>query len=110
CIYKRSILQAPRLGCLNVHHGLLPRYRGTMCDLYALSEGREAGFSVHVMTPKLDAGPILRRQIVGGGTRDYLSYLRHTGPIEARVLTELVDEIENLGQLPTGDVNRCDDM
>ncbi|MCR9205847.1 MAG: hypothetical protein NXH75_14780, partial [Halobacteriovoraceae bacterium] len=35
CIYKLDILNAPRLGCINIHHGLLPEFRGTFCDLYA---------------------------------------------------------------------------
>jgi methionyl-tRNA formyltransferase len=96
-IYKAEILAAPRLGCINVHHGLLPDERGVMCDLWALSEGRPAGFSVHRMAPKVDAGAILERVVVSDGReRDYLRYLARTSRVElelmARLLRRIADE------------------
>ena len=58
-----------------------------MCDLWSLHERVPAGFSVHQMTPKVDAGPILARVEVSDGTdRDYLQYL---GRATGRELTEL---------------------
>lgn len=60
-IYKSKILKLPRLGAINIHHGLLPDYRGTMCDLWALYNDRPTGFSVHVMEKKIDNGSIIRR-------------------------------------------------
>ena len=60
CIYKKAALNSARLGCLNIHHGILPKYRGTMCDLNALSEGRVAGFSIHIMDEKIDNGDIIK--------------------------------------------------
>ena len=45
---------------LNIHPSLLPKYRGLDTHARALSAGdREAGCSVHLVTPELDAGPIL---------------------------------------------------
>ena len=35
CIFKKNLLVAPRLGCVNIHHGILPEYRGLFSDLYA---------------------------------------------------------------------------
>lgn len=60
-IYKSKILAAPRLGSINIHHGLLPGYRGTMCDLWALLDDRPTGFSIHIMEKKIDNGAIIRR-------------------------------------------------
>lgn len=60
-IYKSKILQAPKLGAINIHHGLLPGYRGTMCDLWALFDDRPTGFSIHMMEKKIDNGAIIRR-------------------------------------------------
>ena len=107
CIYKRPILEAPKLGCINIHHGLLPKYRGTFCDLYALYEGREAGFTIHQMTPKIDAGQILYKGIVSQGEdKDYLSYLRRTGEIEGKALAQVFKQIEETGI--KGEPNTCD--
>src|SRR5690606_15184406 len=46
-IFKSDILQAPRLGCINIHHGLLPHQRGLMCDFWAHLENQPSGFSIH---------------------------------------------------------------
>jgi methionyl-tRNA formyltransferase len=94
CIYDEQTLAAPRLGCINVHHGLLPAQRGTMCDLWALHEGQPAGFSVHWMTPEIDAGEILARVVVSdGGDRDYPAYLRASARREAVELPRVLERL-----------------
>lgn len=106
CIYKREVLEAPRLGCINIHHGILPRYRGTMCDLYALYEGRPAGFTIHQMNEKIDAGRIfLVREMSRAGELDYPAYLGRTGAEEGRALAELVLDVAERGALPAGTPN-----
>ena len=109
CIYRGDILQAPRLGCINVHHGLLPTFRGTMCDLYALYEDRPAGFSIHKMEKRVDAGLIFRVQEVATGDLDYVNYLSKTNIFELKVLKDLIQEIEQLDALPNGIENRSPD-
>jgi methionyl-tRNA formyltransferase len=94
-IYRPDILTLPRLGCLNIHHGLLPDQRGTMCDLWALHERVPAGFSVHQMTARVDAGPILARvEASAGADRDYLRYLAETTRRELAELRALLAQIE----------------
>jgi methionyl-tRNA formyltransferase len=108
CIYRTPILKAPRLGCVNVHHGLLPENRGTLCDLYALDEGRPAGFTVHVMNERIDAGRILlTRPVSNASEKDYPRYLARTGREEGRILAGLLREIARTGVLPEGFANEC---
>ncbi len=46
--------------CINVHFSLLPRYRGASCVASALLHGdTETGVSTILLTPELDAGPLL---------------------------------------------------
>jgi len=59
-IFRKKLLATPRLGCINIHHGLLPDQRGLMCDFWAHLEKTPSGFSIHQMTSKLDAGAILK--------------------------------------------------
>lgn len=95
CIYKKEFLQAPRLGCINIHHGLLPLQRGTMCDLWALSEGSAAGFSIHQMTEKIDDGNILRCVTISDGSdRNYLNYLKSSTSRELLEVQSLLQEIK----------------
>jgi methionyl-tRNA formyltransferase len=59
-ILPRPILEAPRLGCLNVHASLLPRWRGAAPIQRAILEGDdETGVTIMQMDPGLDTGPML---------------------------------------------------
>lgn len=59
-ILPREILEAPRLGCLNVHASLLPRWRGAAPIQRAVMAGdRETGVSIMRMEEGLDTGPVL---------------------------------------------------
>jgi methionyl-tRNA formyltransferase len=64
-ILPRAILLAPRLGCLNVHASLLPRWRGAAPIQRALLAGdTETGITIMQMEEGLDTGPILVRQAI----------------------------------------------
>ena len=54
------VLTAPRLGCINVHASLLPRWRGAAPVHHAILAGdRETGVSIMQMDAGLDTGPVL---------------------------------------------------
>jgi methionyl-tRNA formyltransferase len=57
------VLQAPRLGCLNVHASLLPRWRGAAPIQRAILAGdAETGITITQMDQGLDTGPMLLRE------------------------------------------------
>ena len=72
---------------LNIHPSLLPKYRGLDTHARALAAGdHEAGCSVHLVTPELDAGPILgqaRVPILPGDTPEILA--QRVLPMERRL-------------------------
>jgi len=105
CIYTKEALSAPKLGCINLHHGILPNYRGTMCDLYALYEGRPAGFSLHKMEDKIDSGTIYSTTEVSSNQLNYWQYLAISHRQELIKIKELLGQIEALGYLPEGAQN-----
>jgi len=64
-ILPRPFLTAPRLGCLNVHASLLPRWRGAAPIQRALLAGDpETGITIMQMEEGLDTGPILLQERV----------------------------------------------
>lgn len=64
-ILPRPILAAPRLGCVNVHASLLPRWRGAAPIQRAILAGdSETGISIMMMDEGLDTGPVLRMESV----------------------------------------------
>lgn len=59
----KAVLNTPRLGCINVHASLLPKYRGAAPIQYALLNGdQESGVTIIRLIPKMDAGPILMQE------------------------------------------------
>jgi len=59
-ILRRGILDVPRLGAINIHPSLLPRYRGPLPIFWMLYRGdSQAGVTFQRMTERIDAGPIL---------------------------------------------------
>jgi len=58
-ILPRPVLEAPRLGCLNVHGSLLPRWRGAAPIQRAILAGdAETGVGIMQMEAGLDTGPV----------------------------------------------------
>jgi methionyl-tRNA formyltransferase len=60
-----KIIDLPKFGCLNIHPSLLPKYRGPSPVISAiLSDEKATGVSIIKINDKLDAGPMLKSQIV----------------------------------------------
>lgn len=59
-ILPKPVIDAPRLGTLNIHASLLPKLRGAAPIQAAIHEGfDETGISIMQMVPALDAGPVI---------------------------------------------------
>jgi methionyl-tRNA formyltransferase len=82
-ILPRSVLEIPRVACLNLHASLLPRHRGAAPIQAAIVAGdRESGITVMYMDESLDTGDILlqsRLEIAadetGGSLHDRLAQI-----------------------------------
>ncbi len=99
-ILPQPILAAPRLGCLNIHPSLLPRWRGAAPLARAILAGdAETGVSIILMDEGLDTGPILAQTSVPmpprATTGDYESELAGLG---AAMLVDTLDGY-NAGKL-----------
>ena len=64
-LLPRAVLEIPRLGCVNLHASLLPRWRGAAPVERALLAGDETtGVTVMLMDEGLDTGPVLLQRSV----------------------------------------------
>lgn len=67
-ILPLGVLQAPRLGCLNVHASLLPKWRGAAPIQWSVVSGdKETGVCLMQMDEGLDTGPVLARKSLAIG-------------------------------------------
>ena len=97
-ILTRQLLSAPRLGFVNVHASLLPRYRGAAPIQAAIAAGDEVtGVSTMRVEPGLDTGPVFLTLEVAIGARETSAEL---APRLARAGAELL--IETLDRLEAG--------
>jgi methionyl-tRNA formyltransferase len=76
-ILPKAALEIPRLGCVNVHASLLPRWRGAAPVERALLAGDEVtGVTIMLMEEGLDTGPMLLQRRIAIDSRDTGSSLR----------------------------------
>ncbi len=83
-IIRAPILDIPTFGTVNVHMGILPRYRGRNVAEWAVFENAPVGLTVHLVDPGVDTGAILQQRHVDvsdcpsiTAMRQKLSYLQH---------------------------------
>lgn len=70
-ILPQPVLDGPRLGCLNIHASLLPRWRGAAPIQRAIMAGdRQTGVCIMQMEAGLDTGPVLMRQALEIGAEE----------------------------------------
>lgn len=70
-ILPKELLDAPELGCINVHASLLPAYRGGAPIHQAIIDGEEkTGVTIMYMEEKLDAGDIISQSEIAIGHLD----------------------------------------
>ena len=95
-ILPDPILDAPRLGTINVHASLLPKYRGAAPIHRAIMAGeRETGITIIRLVTEMDAGPILgmtRCAINPDQTSDDVQTL--LAGMGAQLLLQTVDSLE----------------
>ncbi len=77
---KPSVFTIPRLGCLNLHLGLAPEFRGSSPGFYEMLEGiPTVGVTIHRIDEGLDSGPIIKQESFAvdlAPREDPIAYLR----------------------------------
>lgn len=99
-IFRKRLLELPRLGCVNLHASLLPAYRGAAPVHAAIAAGEEVtGVTTMQMERGLDSGPMLLRAELPIGPDDTTATL---GPRLAKLGAGLM--LETLRGLGDGSV------
>jgi methionyl-tRNA formyltransferase len=94
-ILPKAVLAAPRLGCLNIHASLLPRWRGAAPIQRAILAGDgETGITIMQMDEGLDTGPMLLQEVVPIGPRTTAQQLHDTlAELGARLVLAALDGV-----------------
>ena len=96
CILPRSVLEAPKYGCINLHVSLLPKYRGSAPVQWAVLNGdAETGVSIMQMDEGLDTGDVLACERIKIDPEETSGQLfDRVTAVGARVLCETLPAIE----------------
>jgi methionyl-tRNA formyltransferase len=82
-LLPKSLLNLPRLGCVNIHASLLPKYRGAAPIQHAILSGdSETGVTLMYMSEGMDEGDMIAKKAT---------------PIEKKTAGQLLDELARLG-------------
>lgn len=100
-IFPEELLEVPKLGAINVHGSLLPKYRGAAPIQAAIANGeKKTGVTIMKMVYELDAGPILAQQELEIGKRETAGALfDRMAPAGAELLMEVVDKLDKKGKV-----------
>ena len=95
-ILPRSVLEIPRIACLNLHASLLPRHRGAAPIQAAIVAGdRESGITVMYMDEGLDTGDVmLQRRLEISGNETGGSLHNRLGEIAPEALREALAQLQ----------------
>ncbi len=97
-ILPSAILDTPRLGCINLHPSLLPRWRGATPAAHTIIHGdTETGLTIFRMDEGLDTGVILSRYPIPVGPRATVESLEaELASLGASLLPGLLPRLEEL--------------
>jgi methionyl-tRNA formyltransferase len=102
-ILPKDVLTMPRLGCVNVHGSLLPRWRGASPIQAALLAGDEfTGVTTMMLDEGMDTGPMLMRERVEIDPDDNAAMLHDKlAPLGAKLLMKTVAALDHGTLHPT---------
>jgi methionyl-tRNA formyltransferase len=105
-ILPRPILEAPSLGCLNVHASLLPRWRGAAPIQRAILAGDgTTGVTIMQMEAGLDTGPMLAATGIPIGRKTAGELTRELSRLGADLMVEALARHHRIGPRPQNEAN-----
>ena len=106
-ILSRKVLTTPKLGCINHHASLLPKYRGAAPIHWAVINGElETGVCTMQMDEGMDTGPVFMEQKLSISPNDTTGNLWETlSKMGAPLVLETLERIEQKSIKPRSQVN-----
>ncbi len=94
-IFRQDLIGLPRLGCINVHHAPLPRYRGMMPNFWQLYHGEKVvGITIHRINVRIDDGEILlQKQLEVQSDESLDQLIKRTKRAGAHFMVEAIELI-----------------
>ncbi len=100
-IFKKEVLQIPKLGVLNVHNALIPKYRGHFGTFWEVYNNEKRGYvCIHQMAEKVDAGEIVAFDYLENiNSFNFLDLMIEKKSRGGSLLAKILKESERMGVL-----------
>ena len=96
-IFRQKLIDLPPLGCINIHHAPLPRYKGMMPNFWQLYHGEKTvGITVHKINRRIDEGEIILQKevaVIPGESLDAL--IKRTKRLGAHCMAEAIEMVRS---------------
>jgi Formyl transferase len=100
-LYRRPLLDVFRVGVVNAHIGLLPRYRGRSVLEWSVLNGDTTGVTAFLVDEGIDTGPIIFRRVVDlRGFADLAAAKRHLFGLDGEIYVEALELLRGDGFVP----------
>lgn len=94
-IFRQELIDLPPLGCINIHHAPLPRYKGMMPNFWQLYHGeKKVGITIHKINSRIDEGEIILQKevaVIPGESLDAL--IKRTKRLGAHCMAEAIEMV-----------------
>jgi len=96
-IFKQDLIQLPKHGCINIHNGTLPKYRGMMPCFWQMYHDEETiSITIHEINPKIDNGRIILQKDYDIHPNETLdSLMKRTKRIGAHHMVQAINMIKS---------------
>ena len=100
-VFKKELLNIPRLGCINRHSALLPSYGGVYPVFNSIADGKDySGVTIHRMTEKIDEGDILAQKKVPLETKNLSEIYSNCFSISTSLIFSALENLKQGKSLP----------
>lgn len=94
-IFKKSLIEIGKEGCINLHTAKLPKYRGLMPTFWALkNKEKSIGVSVFFVDEGVDSGPIICQEKIEVGENTHKEIIEITKNIGMDLIIEAIKKIK----------------
>jgi methionyl-tRNA formyltransferase len=96
-IFKKELINMPRLGCINIHNAPLPKYRGMLPNFWQLyHDEKESGITVHRINAGIDTGDIIDQRYIPIQPEETLhSLILKTKRQGAQIMIDVIDDFRH---------------
>lgn len=101
-IIKKTLIELPKLGFINYHPSLLPKYRGPSPISWVILNGEsETGITIHNLTTKVDEGSVLSQDSINIECNDNLgSLFQKLSILSGKMTPVIIEQLLNQSILP----------